>query len=54
MLRCCLRTQIQEHFKHAVEAADVEKACFCVSSMVKHAASDARVGMAAYVSMCAS
>jgi exonuclease III len=47
-------SEIQDQFKQAIEAADVEKACFCVRSMVEHAASDRGVGMARHVSVCAS
>jgi exonuclease III len=45
--------EIQEQFESAVEEADHEKACFCLRSMIVHAATDYRVGMSKSVSVCA-
>ena len=36
----------------ALEKRDHEKACFCLRSMIVHAASDFRVGMGKQISVC--
>jgi len=38
-------TVMQGQYAQAVEERDHEKACFCLRSMIVHAASDFKVGM---------
>lgn len=45
--------ELQEQFASAVERGDLECACFCLRSMIDQAASDRRVGMTGFVSVCA-
>ena len=44
-------TLMQDRFAQALEERDHEKACFCLRSMIVHAAS--RVGMGKQISVCA-
>jgi hypothetical protein len=44
---------MQDQFAQALEERDHEKACFCLRSMIVHAASDFRVGMGKNNSVCA-
>ena len=46
-------TVMQDQFAQALEKRDHEKACFCLRSMIVHAASDFRVGMGKQISVCA-
>ena len=45
--------ELQEQFESAIERGDIDCACFCIRSMVDQAASDRRVGMTEFVSVCA-
>jgi hypothetical protein len=44
---------MQDQLAQALEERDHEKACFCLCSMIVHAASDFRVGMGKQISVCA-
>jgi len=44
---------MQDQFAQALEEREHEKACFCLRSMIVHAASDFRVGMGKQISVCA-
>jgi len=44
---------MQNQFAQALEERDHEKACFCLRSMIMHAASDFRVGMGKQISVYA-
>ena len=44
---------MQEQFAQALEERDHEKACFCLGSMIVHAANNFRVGMGKHISVCA-
>ena len=46
-------TVMQDQFAQALEERNHEKACFCLRSMIVHAASDFRVGMGKNISVCA-
>jgi len=45
--------ELQEQLESAIGRGDIECACFCIRSMVDQAASDRRVGMTEFVSVCA-
>ena len=47
------QTELHEQFEQAVANKDIEGACFCLRSMIDQAASDRRVGMTDFVSVCA-
>ena len=45
-------TVMQDQFAQALEERDHEKACFCLRSLIVHAASDFRVGMGRHKCLC--
>eukprot|EP00983_Pelagomonas_calceolata_P128176 1161485-Pelagomonas_calceolata.AAC.3 len=47
------KKEIQEQFEQAVDEGDHEEACFCLHSMIVHAATDFRVGMSKNTIVCA-
>ena len=47
------QTELHDQFGKAVADKDIEGACFCLRSMIDQAASDRRVGMTGFVSVCA-
>jgi hypothetical protein len=45
-------TVMQDQFAQSLEEREYEKACFCLRSMIVHAASNFRVGMGKQISVC--